>query len=828
MEEGSNTPLCGKEIFLYPGDPDGTGMLAYDTTQYRDRYDELQFADSTQFISSLEENIRLENRSLLRVAEGERFVVPEYQRNFTWEEDQHEELWNTILSIQDLKPKASDLPVDTYFGTVYVARDADGDVFEIIDGQQRLTTVAIILKNLKQQLEARFDSIDGQLLEYAQHVCDRQLEDLLYRADGPDITPFITLNDHDQPFFDIVFKEKENRIKPVKNLSQYDGRKTNSITVQSLLDELDIPKEAYEEDEDFEDTDMLESYRYYGDAHRRLINADKFYKKNIRQFIEKDIFETPETKVRALLNLTHYILRSLRVSECIFETSNQELRIEVFQSLNDRGVELSNMDKIRARVVGRFQGESDSDVQIDRWESVVKTFGGDSDDVEDFLAHYLAATEKEFSTVTEAKNEMLEAFRLKQIGHHDIQSRLASPGQARDFLEELVNYAQRYREIVSADLTDDDLELKDPQKSECEEILKRLNKLGTKQWRPFVMYVYQAVTEAPQKDQFLVDVLKTVEDISFRFSISDLVGTVVDDTYPNSCQEFRELEQTGNQFDSEEVSEILIENIDNSARQMFGESFIDRLVSKDGWNNNKTKQLYLKVADEDFRQRNEVGITNSHLSSDSSEVHIEHVLPVSYILAKKDHPYAWLEHFFRNNGDNKIRTQIDYLQSRDAHELSPGDDGYDEIERVVNGIEERFVRDIGNMILLDEEVNRPIQNRLFAVKLKEYHKKHDKDMENIINQYFGTDGAVDESKLQRLLTLDMPDDETRSTSPSLIQDFNEWWTYERLVQRKSQLVSEILESLTFSTRPDEFEPFVDDLENIVEEDVQKRLAVLTV
>lgn len=342
------------------------------------------------------------------------------------------------------------------------------------------------------------------------------------------------------------------------------------------------------------------------------------------------------------------------------------------------------------------------------------------------------------------------------------------------------------------------------------------------------MYVYQAVAEAPQKDEFFRDVLKTVENISFRFAVSDLVGTVVDDTYPNSCQEFRELEQTGNQFDSETVSEILIENIDNSARQMFGEPFIERLVSKESWNNNKTKQLYLKIADEDFRNKNEVGITNSRLSSDSSEVHIEHVLPVSYLLPNKDHPYAWLQHFFHTDGTNKIQTQIDYLRSRDAHELSPDDEGYDEIERIVNGIEERFVRDLGNMILLDEKVNRPIQNRLFSVKLKEYHKKHSKDMENVINQYFSANGAIDEAKLERLLELDLPDDETRSTAPSLVQELNEWWTYERLVERKTEVVSDILDSLTFSTRPDEFEPHYGNIDQIVEEDIQKRLAVLTV
>ncbi|MFA9427066.1 DUF262 domain-containing protein [Natronorubrum sp. A-ect3] len=828
MEDSDDTSLCGTRVFLYPGDPDGTGIIDYDPTDYRDMYEDLDFVDSTQFIRSLDQDIELKNRSLLRVTDGERFEVPEYQRNYSWEEDQHDELWDTLLSILTLQPKSGQLPVDTYFGTVYIARSSQGEVYEVIDGQQRLSTVSILLKNIKEHLEEKQLLIDGQLQSYAEHICKDYLDELLYRRKGPTETPFLELNKHDDVVFELLFQDHQKKVQTLKRMDQYDGRKQNAIRLGELFDEVGIPEEVYNNDEELADSDVLDSFRYFGDSHRRLVQADEYYHKKVGEFADRDEFDTPEKQVKALLNLAHYTLRSLRVSECIFQTDNQELRIEVFQSLNDRGVELSNMDKVRARIVGRFQGESDSDKQIQRWENVVRDFGGDSDDVEDFLAHYLAATEKSFETVTDARSNMLEAFRLKQIGRHDIKSRLANPGQARDFLEELENYAGRYREIVTADLTDDDTELKKEYREECEAILQRLNKLGTKQWRPFVMYVYQAVTETPGKDAFLRDVLKTVENITFRVAISDLVATVVDDTYPKTCQEFRELEQSGNQFDIDTISEILVENIDSSARQLFGESFIDVLITSENWRNNQTKQLFLKIADEDFRERNQTGITKSELSEDPSEVHIEHILPVSYFLSGKENPYAWLECFFDNGDRNTIETQIKYLRNRDAHLLSSDDAGYDEIEQIIEGIEERFVRDLGNMILLDEEVNTPIKNRMFSVKLREYHLRHSKDMDNLVNQYFSTSGNVSSTKLDQLLEIDLPADETKfSDVHSTVQFFNEWWSYKQLVDRKAHLITAILESLQFRTEPGEFEPYMDDVEDYVEEDIEKRLAVLT-
>ncbi|WP_324618343.1 hypothetical protein [Natrinema versiforme] len=330
------------------------------------------------------------------------------------------------------------------------------------------------MKNIKDHLEEKQTKVDGQLQAYAEHICEEYLDELLYRRKGPTETPFLELNDHDDSIYELLFQDPEKKVQTLKEMDQYDGRKQNAIRLRDLFDEVGIP----EEDEELADTDLLESFRYFGDSHRRLVRTDEYYDEKVAAFADREEFDTPEKEVRALLNLAHFTLRSLRVSECIFQTDNQELRIEVFQSLNDRGVELSSMDKVRARIVGRFQGESDSDKQIARWENVVQMFGGDADAVEDFLAHYLAATEKSFETVTDARSNMLEAFRLKQIGRRDIKSRLASPGQARDFLEELENYAGRYREIVTADLTDDDTELKKEYREECEAILQRLNKLG--------------------------------------------------------------------------------------------------------------------------------------------------------------------------------------------------------------------------------------------------------------------------------------------------------------------------------------------------------------
>lgn len=570
----------------------------------------------------------------------------------------------------------------------------------------------------------------------------------------------------------------------------------------------------------------MEDFRYYGNAHQKLVAADEFYDKNLDQLLGRDEFQSAEAKIRILVNLTQYLLRSLRVCECLFETDDQELRIEVFQSLNDRGIELSTMDKVRARIVGRFQGEQDSDIQIGRWATVMKEFGTDANEVEEFLAHYLAATEKEFETVTDARNNMLEAFRLREVGHSKVKSRLAGKGQARSFLEELEAYAKRYREITNAELVDNRQNLPDEHREHVEAILRRLDGLGTTIWRPFVMYIYQQVLETPGQGEFFHQILRVVESVMFRFTISPHQASVIESTFPKTTQRFRELDTSGQQFDLEQISEILIENIDNSAQEMFGENFVDQLVSQKGWRNSKVKQMLMKMVDEDNQRRNATGITSTSLSQDTGKVHIEHIFPISFILHSKDNPYAWLDNFFTNDTAPRLKETIKLLKRERIGEQANSSDGYDELDPLVERIEDSFVKDLGNMLLLDKSVNNKIKNSLFSSKLKHYHLEHTKDMDNIANQYFTDEGEVPSDDLETLISTDIPDDETIEGTASVVQMFNKWWTWERSVERKADLIEKLLVSLQFPTQENEFNVVEGKVQQMVEDDYNTRFTLM--
>lgn len=78
------------------------------------------------------------------------YTIPIYQRNYAWEEEQIEALIKDVYDALNNEKDAHDTKNDNkpyYIGTLVTYKRGD-NVYEVIDGQQRLTTIYIILKVL--------------------------------------------------------------------------------------------------------------------------------------------------------------------------------------------------------------------------------------------------------------------------------------------------------------------------------------------------------------------------------------------------------------------------------------------------------------------------------------------------------------------------------------------------------------------------------------------------------------------------------------------------------------------------------------------------------
>lgn len=94
---------------------------------------------------------------------GEEFLIPDYQRGYRWETQQVTDLLNDISFFY------KEFPGESYSMQPIVVKRKNGK-WEVVDGQQRLTTVLLILQALG--LKKLF-TIDYQVLENSkEHIAD--------------------------------------------------------------------------------------------------------------------------------------------------------------------------------------------------------------------------------------------------------------------------------------------------------------------------------------------------------------------------------------------------------------------------------------------------------------------------------------------------------------------------------------------------------------------------------------------------------------------------------------------------------------------------------
>ena len=94
------------------------------------------------------------------------FLVPDYQREYVWKVDDQVEQFIMDLD-NEYQPEQKDQ--NGYFlGSVIIVKN--GEKHDVIDGQQRLTTIVITMCALRDLLKDRLDILDKKGLEYLKTI----------------------------------------------------------------------------------------------------------------------------------------------------------------------------------------------------------------------------------------------------------------------------------------------------------------------------------------------------------------------------------------------------------------------------------------------------------------------------------------------------------------------------------------------------------------------------------------------------------------------------------------------------------------------------------
>lgn len=88
------------------------------------------------------------NKMIKNFFNGRFFEIPRYQRGYAWERQHIQELFDDIK--ESIESNSGH-----YIGTFVLSRSGvDDETFFIVDGQQRITTITLIISALIKQLES--------------------------------------------------------------------------------------------------------------------------------------------------------------------------------------------------------------------------------------------------------------------------------------------------------------------------------------------------------------------------------------------------------------------------------------------------------------------------------------------------------------------------------------------------------------------------------------------------------------------------------------------------------------------------------------------------
>lgn len=102
-------------------------------------------------------NFKTENNTFRKlIGNGLTYRIPRFQRDYSWTNEEWEDLWMDLLGALKAGGESAH-----YMGYL-VLQSADDKTFDVIDGQQRLTTISIIvlaiLKNIQRLIDAGNDA----------------------------------------------------------------------------------------------------------------------------------------------------------------------------------------------------------------------------------------------------------------------------------------------------------------------------------------------------------------------------------------------------------------------------------------------------------------------------------------------------------------------------------------------------------------------------------------------------------------------------------------------------------------------------------------------
>ncbi|MBA4496321.1 DUF262 domain-containing protein [Paenactinomyces guangxiensis] len=299
----------------------------------------------------LEREIEAKKKKLNDIFSDFWFLVPEYQRSYVWGNDQVKDL------LDDLWFASENNPTKEYFLGSLVLRNMHNDYYkeyEILDGQQRLTTLLLLMAVLR-------DTATNHLLKDSCKKC-------IYQDANP-----------------------------------YSGIPSRVRIIYKIRDQVEDFIQKYIQEEKGLDnkTGLQEEARIGSVSTQNMVSAI---------FAIKDFFS--DKTQQQISQFAQFLFQ--KVVLIYVSTDNREDAFRLFTILNNRGVPLSSADILKSMNIGEID-EKENEKYARVWEEIESDLGEDFDRFLSFVRTVLVK-EKQRVNLLEEYEENIYKKKLLEVG----------------------------------------------------------------------------------------------------------------------------------------------------------------------------------------------------------------------------------------------------------------------------------------------------------------------------------------------------------------------------------------------------------------------------
>lgn len=293
----------------------------------------------------------------LKLERDATFVIPEYQRAYSWEIDRCDKLWSDI--IQYVENQEND---PYFFGTVILNCQDNDTKLLLIDGQQRTTTFLLLLKAFLLCINKAIVDMQGSedSRELCRKFCVRRksIMSILYRIDMDDVD-------------DIVNEEADRKLFGKDRV---------------LIENKSISEDHKDDFAKILCASSFEEAEYFVDKIERKQKDNKYsnFFRNFKFFYNK-VDELGESKLN---EISKAFIEKCEVIG--IKSWNIDQAIVMFNSLNSDGLPLSDADIILSKLYGEAGNKSDFNESWKEFKALVQELENKSfANVDSILTQYM-------------------------------------------------------------------------------------------------------------------------------------------------------------------------------------------------------------------------------------------------------------------------------------------------------------------------------------------------------------------------------------------------------------------------------------------------------